>query len=220
MKRNNSIFALLFAVLIPVGFLAVLIFPMSRDLFQSVTAKQPYLMGFIKFALLATSGEILAGRVISGAFSFPKGIIPKAIIWGVIGMMIALLFPIYSAGVQAAQASGLLFGEGNVVITAIFTSIVNNLTFGIAMMCGHRITDKMIEFRYKGQKATVSEAVRAVDWSDFVGFVVFKTIPFFWIPVHSVTFMLPSEYRVYLSAFLSIVLGLLLAIGKKKSDKA
>ena len=60
-------------------------------------------------------------------------------------------------------------------------------------------------------------AVKSVDWSDFIGFVVCKTIPLFWIPAHSVTFMLPPQYRVFMSAFLSIILGLLLAVAKRKT---
>lgn len=42
-----------------------------------------------------------------------------------------------------------------------------------------------------------------------------KTCPYFWIPAHTIVFLLPNQYRVLVSAFLSIALGLLLAIAKK-----
>lgn len=218
-NRKTSISALLFAILCPVGFLLILVLPSSRDIFQAATIAHPYLMGFIKFALLATTGEILAGKITTNVFALPAGAFKKAFVWGVIGMMVALLFPVFSAGVAAAQASSLLLGKGNAIITAFLTSTINNLTFGVAMMAGHRMTDTMIELQGKHLPARPMDAVRVVDWPGFVSFVVFRTIPLFWIPAHTVTFMLPPQYRVFLSAFLSIVLGLLLAIAKKKSAK-
>lgn len=218
-KQKSSIFALLFAITAPVVSLAVLIFPTSRAVFLSVTEAHPYIMGFVKFALLATAGEIIAAKISTGAFSFPVKAVLKAIVWGVIGMMIALIFPVFSAGVAAAQDAGLLFAKDNFVITAIIISIINNLTFGLAMMAFHRIIDTMIELSAHGQPAKVLDAVKAVDWTNFVGFVVFRTIPLFWIPAHSITFMLPSKYRIFMSAFLSIILGLLLAIAKRRSSK-
>jgi hypothetical protein len=45
-----------------------------------------------------------------------------------------------------------------------------------------------------------------------------KTIPIFWIPAHTITFLLPSEYRVLSAAFLSIALGTILAFAKKSDS--
>ncbi|MCX7905011.1 MAG: Mpv17/PMP22 family protein, partial [Caloramator sp.] len=50
----------------------------------------------------------------------------------------------------------------------------------------------------------------------FISFVVLKTIPFFWIPAHTITFLLPSEYRVLMASFLSIALGAILSLAKRK----
>ena len=44
-----------------------------------------------------------------------------------------------------------------------------------------------------------------------------KTIPFFWIPAHTITFILPQDYRVLFAAVLGIALGVLLAIASLKS---
>ncbi len=201
---------------IPLGMAAVLVFPSSRAAFLEYTAKMPYLMGFLKFALLATTGEVLAGKVSTGAFAFPKGVWAKAAVWGVIGLMLTLLMPVYAGGVAAAQASGMLVGKDSPFLTAFFTSALMNATFGIAMMAFHRITDTMIEQFCLEKKTSPVWAVRAVDWPGFTEFVVFRTIPLFWIPAHTVTFLLPPSYRVFLSAALSIVLGLLLAVAKRK----
>jgi len=39
-----------------------------------------------------------------------------------------------------------------------------------------------------------------------------KTIPLFWIPAHTITFLLNPDYQVLFAAFLSIVLGAILAV--------
>jgi len=42
------------------------------------------------------------------------------------------------------------------------------------------------------------------------------TIPFFWIPAHTITFLLPGEYRILFAAVLGIVLGVFLAVATMK----
>ncbi|NTV18536.1 MAG: Mpv17/PMP22 family protein, partial [Bacteroidales bacterium] len=53
----------------------------------------------------------------------------------------------------------------------------------------------------------------------FLKFVVGKTIPLFWIPAHTITFMLPDQYKVLFAASLSIVLGLILSYAKLRNQK-
>ncbi|EQB89040.1 hypothetical protein M918_22160 [Clostridium sp. BL8] len=60
--------------------------------------------------------------------------------------------------------------------------------------------------------------IKTIDWYGYIGFVVCKTIPIFWIPAHTITFLLPSEYRVLTAALLSIVLGAILATSKAKTS--
>ena len=61
----------------------------------------------------------------------------------------------------------------------------------------------------------LDEVLDAADLKGFVTFVVCRTIPVFWIPAHTVTFMLPPEYRVLMAAMLSICLGAILGISRK-----
>jgi hypothetical protein len=51
-----------------------------------------------------------------------------------------------------------------------------------------------------------------LNWKVQWHFVFKKTIPLFWIPAHTITFMLPSQYQVLFAASLSIVLGVLLSV--------
>jgi hypothetical protein len=218
-RTPSSVLACLFSILTPIVLLLFILIPSLRPVFIAGTNSQPYVFGFFKFALLATVGEIIAGRITTGKFCFAKFVLVRALIWGIIGILITLLFPLFSAGVVAVQDKGLLFGKGSKALSAFLTSVVNNFTFGIAMMAFHRITDTMLELRAIGQKKVkIEDAVRAIDWTAFVKHIVLRTIPFFWIPAHTLTFLLPDQYRVFASAFLSIILGLLLAIGKRRSE--
>lgn len=197
---------------------AVLIQPTTRTVFLQLTDAHPYIAGFVKFAILATMGDLLGKRVVNKNWVIPKGIVLRAIVWGVIGMMITLVFTIYMGGVAAAQSSARLPWEGSVMAQAFFGSLIMNVTFGPMMMTFHRFTDMFIDMKYQrqGGKVTITELITENDWHSLVEFAWLKTCTFFWIPIHTLVFLLPGQYRVLISAFLSIILGLLLASTKTK----
>jgi len=198
-----------------IAIILLLVMPSTHKVFISATKTHPYIVGFIKFAILAMMGEILAGRIVTGEYKKPVGLISKAVVWGFLGMVITLIFGIYATGVGAAQAKGLL-PSGPQILFAFFVSSIMNLSFAPTMMAFHRFTDTYIDMKYDGKNPNMSTIANAIDWDGFVSFVVAKTIPFFWIPAHTITFMLPAEYRVLAAAFLSIALGAILAFAKKK----
>jgi ABC-type phosphate/phosphonate transport system permease subunit len=53
-----------------------------------------------------------------------------------------------------------------------------------------------------------------VNWDMQWNFVIKKTIPLFWFPVHTITFILPPTFQVLFAALLGVALGLILAIKK------
>ena len=57
-------------------------------------AQAPFVLAFIKFAVLASLGEALAVRIQTGASQRVLGWPKKAIVWGLLGMWIAWMFPI------------------------------------------------------------------------------------------------------------------------------
>ena len=197
----------------------ILVVPSSRALFISVTDAHPYAGGFIKFSILASMGDMLGIRVIKGEWIAPKGLMYKALVWGIIGLMVTLVFTVFMGGVAAAQASGKLPFNGSILAQAFFGSSIMNVTFGPMMMVFHRFTDMYIDSKCdnKEAKVTMRELIEKNDWNSLVEFSWLKTCPFFWIPAHTIVFLLPSHYRVIVSAFLSIALGLLLAFAKKES---
>lgn len=199
------------------AWIAILAVPASRAAFIAVTDAHPYLGGFIKFAILASMGDLLGIRVLKGEWIIPKGLFYRAAVWGIIGLMVTLVFTVFMGGTAAAQAAGRLPFKGSALATAFFGSTIMNVTFGPMMMAFHRFTDMYIDARYERNngKITISELVDRNEWHSLVEFSWLKTCPYFWIPAHTIVFLLPGQYRVLVSAFLSIALGLLLAISKK-----
>lgn len=195
---------------------AVLVVPITREVFMAMTQAYPYISGFFKFFVLATMGDMLGARILHGQWQKTKGLIFKAIIWGIIGMMITLAFTLYSEGVLAAQDIGRLPFHGSKFGHAFLTSAMMNITFAPFMFLFHKFSDLYIDVKYRGmKKVTINDLVKEVDFNMLIGFSMLKTIPFFWIPCHTLVFLMPPQYRVVASAFLSIALGLMMAIAKK-----
>ena len=198
---------------------AALVVPATREGFVAATGAYPYLMGFAKFAVLASMGELLSLRILNGRWKRTTGMIAKAAVWGVIGMLIVLMFGIYSSGVAGAVRNGLLpVGRGTLarVLTAFFISLSMNLTFAPVFMAAHRMSDTWIDLRMDGRRPNLDELLAAIDWRGFFRFVLLVTIPAFWVPAHTVTFLLRAEYRVLAAAFLSIALGVILSFARRR----
>ena len=223
-----------YGTVIWVGLLALiagfLIYPPTHKVFIDLTARYPYIMGFAKFAILSMMGEFLAARLVHKKWVMVRGVAPKMLVWGILGMLIVLMFAVFSGRVDTAASQGLLISECSDTCPpvvqfisrlrrALFISAIMNLTFGPVFMAAHRITDVYIDKRYSGQKMPVTGIITQIDWGRFIKEIVCVTIPVFWIPAHTVTFLLPGQYRVLFAASLSIVLGLILSFAKMRHQK-
>ncbi|MFV0466199.1 MAG: hypothetical protein ACK5ML_09005 [Lachnospiraceae bacterium] len=200
----------------------MLVIPVSREAFINTTEAHPYIGGFFKFFILATMGDMLGARILNGKWAFPNHMLAKATVWGLLGIAITLVFTVFMAGAGAAQEAGRLPFAGNVFFHAFFGSAIMNLTFGPMMYIYHKFGDLFVDtwFEKRGKgKVTVPELVDKVDWHAMVEFSWLTTCIFVWIPLHTIVFLMPAQYRVLASAFLSILLGILVAISKKRKLK-
>lgn len=208
------------------GMICFLVAPPTHGLFLAASQNAPYWMGFLKFALLASMGELLAIRLVTNRWKLPMGPLWRVVVWGLIGMLVTLMFTLYASGVESCIDRGYLPGAGAAVLsaltTALQTSILLNLFFGPSFMLFHRLTDTWIDL---GQgkftrmvRVSLGDVLDAADLKGFVSFVLFRTIPAFWIPAHTVTFLLPPSYRVLMAAMLSICLGVILSFAGKRSE--
>lgn len=213
--KKSKVFLPIFSFGILLVFALILILPESREVFKTLSTTHPYIMAFIKFAFLATIGEIFAMSLAKKSWSMPVKIIARFVIWGLIGIWITYMMKIFSGGVASLMKSGALPGGNNTFLRALYISATMNLTFGPTFMAVHKCSDKLLELMAKkSDDLSMKNVVSSIDWTTFVGFTLFKTVPIFWIPAHTVTFMLPAEYQVIMAAALSIALGVILSLKK------
>ena len=227
MKKTtlNDIFVILF---ISVIFSIFGFIPFLYAFYKNFNTYHPYIMSFIKFAILATYGEIAAYRISNKRYPDKSfGILPKMMVWGILGIFIKAAFVIFSKGAIALLVSINKDFPANILATkgisllkifgSFTVSLTMNLIFAPVMMLTHKITDLYINKAggtFKGifqTKFKFTELLTNVDWKNFGGFVLCKTIPFFWIPAHTITFLLVESYQILFAALLSVALGLFLA---------
>ena len=121
--------------------------------FEASTKAHPFIMAFFKFAILATFGEMLALRIREGVYNKKGfGIVPRMMVWGFLGMCIAMAMIIFKSGVPAFlgviggcscpaevfAASELTWGKVGV---AFAVSVLMNTIFAPVMMTFHKCTD-------------------------------------------------------------------------------
>lgn len=201
-----------------------------------------YITSFIKFGILSTFGEVLGLRISSGTYIKKGfGILPRAIVWGILGIGIKMAFVIFASGVPVlmnhyfgmtqaidAMATQDIFDamDENLgmdrLVTAFAISTFMNLIFAPVFMTLHKITDSHIlsnggSLRGFFKPIAFGKIFPSLNWFVQWDFVFKKSIPFFWIPAHTITFLMPSEYRVVFAAILGVILGLILAIAAQKS---
>ena len=210
------------------AFLAFFAFvPGAMETFNSLTKSYPYLMSFVKFAVLATFGECIGLRITCGVYNRPGfGILPKAVVWGILGIGIKAAFTIFAKGAPALLLEmNLPLGMVNKFTMALSISIGLNCIFAPVFMTLHKITD--LHIAENGgtlgcllRPIDMGRQLAAMNWNVMWGFVFKKTLPFFWIPAHTITFLLPPQWQVLFAAALGVVLGVILAFASLKKTAA
>ena len=230
MKKNDLLFiSIIIIVVIP-----LIIWDKSLNAYLSFNKEHGMITSFIKFGLLATLGELIGLRIKSGNYIQKGfGIIPKIIVWGFLGLTIKLAFIIFATGTPnfleymgmegatKTMQNGLSISKLAVAFTI---SVAMNTIYAPIMMTFHKITDIHIAKNSGKLKSLIipinfTYAFKQIDWDIQWNFVFKKTIPLFWIPAHTITFLLPADFQVLFAAVLSIVLGLILALASLKSEK-
>lgn len=205
------------------------------QIYQTANKEHGMLMSFLKFGILATTGEALGLRLKTGEYWYKGfGLLPRAIVWGFLGLTIKLAFVVFTKGTIGFlaylgfnEAPEAFVGQfsGSKLLVAFSISTCMNLIYAPIMMTLHKITDTHIV----ANGGTVSSLLKPIDfgkilshidWNVQWNFVFKKTIPFFWIPAHTITFLLPEEFQVLFAALLGIALGVILALASNMSKKA
>ena len=230
MKKCDIIFIIISIAL----FLPFFICDAVYEWYKTFNSDHAIAMSFLKFAILATMGEMIGMRISNGKYITKTfGVIPRMVIWGLLGVGIGMAMTIFSAGIpQFLQVAGMdnatliLAGDLclNKVLVALAISVAMNTIFAPVFMTIHKITDTHILNCGGSVKALITPSpfgkyISELNWKVQWGFVFKKTIPFFWSPAHTITFLLPQELRVLFAALLGVALGIILAIAAVKSRK-
>ena len=229
MKKTDLITLIIVAAVI-CGFAFI---PGAWTWFNETTKAHGLLMSFFKFAILGTFGEMLALRIREGVYLKKGfGLLPKMLVWGVLGVVIASAMTIFKTGTVTLLDGGFHLNEKAAAwfagslswgkfFVALCVSVLMNTLFAPVFMTFHKITDIHIAETggtlkgFFGSPLKIGEALsKKINWDIQYGFVFAKTIPLFWYPAHTITFLLPPTLQVLFAAFLGVVLGVLLSIKK------
>lgn len=228
MKRQDLYFAIvMLAIFLP--------FFLSADLYawyKEFNAEHAMIMAFLKFGILATLGEMLGCRISTGNYTTPTfGVAPRMVVWGILGVAIAMAMIVFKSGIPAFITAmggaelvadfgveGLSWGK---FVVALSISVMMNTFFAPVFMTFHKITDTHIAEQGGSIKALfkpipMRRLITTLNWDRQWSFIFKKTIPLFWYPAHTITFMLPGEFQVLFAALLGVALGVILAIGARK----
>jgi len=208
--------------------------PAAGQGFNSLTALHPFVMSFFKFAILSTIGEMIGLRITKGVYNEPGfGILPRMIVWGVLGVFISGAFVVFKAGTVSlygafgvtgaaewfAPGAPLTWGK---VLVAFSVSVLCNTFFAPVFMTFHKISDTHIRTTggtLKGYFCTpmpIGKIITELDWKTQWNFVFKKTIPLFWYPMHTITFLLPANIQILFAAMLGVALGVILAFANNR----
>ncbi len=227
MKKSDLLFLLAFLAL----FIPFIVSKPLYEFYKSFNGEHGMVMSFIKFAILATMGEMIALRIRKGVYNEPGfGIAPRVVVWGFIGLTIKLAFTVFASGIPIfIEYLGLKDSvvamkgsfSGLKLLNAFCISVAMNIIYAPVMMTFHKITDTHI-LSNKGKLSCLimridfTGILKTMNWDVMWNFVFLKTIPFFWIPAHTITFLLPPDFQVLFAALLGMALGLILAFASLK----
>ncbi len=162
----------------------------------------PIFSAMIQFAVLGTLGDIVSHWIIKKRIFNPystKIIFLKMIEWAILAVFIKYAFVGFNGFVEKLIAQNFLpildgIGKSFAISTAM------NLQFGPFLVIMHRVLDNLI--------------AKQSNWENLDK--GFYSLLWFWIPAHTITFILPKEFQIGLAALWSLALGIILGFYNRK----
>ncbi len=174
--------------------------------YVDIVTAHPIITAMIQFAILGTLGDMIAAWIVNKKFFLPykpHELLLKFVEWAFLAVLIKYAFTGYKFFVDGLVTTGLLPELGNFG-TAFSISAAMNLQFGLLLVLLHRLLDNLIAG--KDNWANIHKGFYSLIW--------------FWLPAHTITFMLPKPYQIGLAALWSVCLGIILGFyNKKKVEK-
>ena len=163
----------------------------------------PLITAMIQFAILGTFGDIISKWIIAKKIFLPYNFITllmKMAEWALIAITIKYAFVGFNGFVDILVEHKML-PELNIFTRSLAISSTMNLQYGPFLVIIHRLLDNLIARKNNWEK--IDKGMLSLLW--------------FWIPAHTITFMLPKPFQIGLAAIWSVVLGIILGFYNKQS---
>ncbi len=166
----------------------------------------PLTSAMLQFALLGTFGDVISRWIIEKRFFSPynfQTIIFKILEWAALAVMIKYAFIGFHGFVENLITNGYLPQlEG--VAKSFTISLSMNLQFGPFLIIIHRLLDNFVIERVHKDSAwkNLDKSLYSLLW--------------FWLPAHTITFLMPQEFQIGLAAVWSLALGIILGFFNRK----
>lgn len=167
---------------------------------QTVTS-YPIISAMIQFAILGTLGDIIAKWIIRSKIFMPYKLgilLLKMIEWAILAVFIKYAFIGFHGFIDGLIEHGML-PQMNKFAYSFAISASMNLQFGLLLVILHRLLDNIID-RQNNWK-NIDKGMLSLLW--------------FWVPAHTVTFILDKPYQIGLAALWSVLLGVILGFYNK-----
>jgi hypothetical protein len=190
MKDSLPEFSLLKKYILNCGLLS------NMEWYLSFVKQNPILSAVIQFAILGTLGELFSKWMVKRQVHFPftvKLTIWKAVVWGILAVCIKYAFIGFNGFTDSLVEHGFL-PPLNIYTRAFVISAAMNLQFGPFLVLFHRYLDNI--YPKTNNWNNINKGLMSLLW--------------FWIPAHTITFMLPKDFQIGLAALWSVALGIIL----------
>ena len=163
----------------------------------------PIYSAMIQFAVLGTFGDIISKWLQQGKVFMPykaQILILKMLEWAFLAITIKYAFVGFQGFIDSL-VSHQLVPELGTFGRAFTVSVTMNLQFGLLLVILHRFLDNIIA--RQNNWINIDKGMWSLIW--------------FWIPAHTITFMLDKPYQIGLAAVWSVVLGIILGYYNKNN---
>lgn len=207
----------------------ILIAPGPGDLIFRLADDHRYLVGFWSFALMGALAEAIGARFSGRDYPEGRELAGLALMWGLHGLALALLFWLVNGGVILTQAVGILPGGGygsssspiKATLTSFFitgpffTSLFLNLGFIPVLLATQRLVRAYFRVDWaEGRRPSLTRVSDEADWTDFIRSELPSSI-LFRTPFLTLVFMLPSSLWLVLASLGLVVVAVLTALSRR-----
>ena len=169
-----------------------------------IVTAHPILTAMAQFSVLGTLGDMVSKWLVARRLFLPFGprtTALKMLEWALLAICIKYAFVGFNGFVDALAAHGMVPELGRAG-RAFALSVLMNLQFGPFLVIAHRLLDNAID--------------RRINWANLDKGML--SLLWFWIPAHTVTFILPKPFQIGLAALWSVALGLILGFYNRRES--